>query len=90
MEINRYEVLRKFRDLEDDNHVYEVGDNYPRRGTLDEKRVEVLASADNKIGEPLIKLIPAVKAKKTTAKTKAATKTVAKKAEADEDGAATN
>lgn len=48
-------VVYKFVDLVDGNHIYEVGDNYPRDGYKPTKeRVEELKGSDNKIGKPLI------------------------------------
>ena len=50
-----YKVIYKFKDLQDDNHVYEVGDTFPREGyepTL--ARMRELASDKNAIGKPLI------------------------------------
>ena len=52
-----YRVIEAFVDLLDDNHLYQVGDTFPRPGkdvTL--SRINELASADNKLGMPLIKL----------------------------------
>lgn len=49
-----YRVIRKFRDLQDEDHVYREGDWYPRRGEVDEARAAELMGADNKIGVPLI------------------------------------
>ena len=52
-----YRVIEAFVDLLDDNHLYQVGDIFPRPGkdvTL--SRINELASADNKLGTPLIKL----------------------------------
>ena len=52
-----YRVIEAFVDLLDDNHLYQVGDTFPRPGkdvTL--SRINELASADNKLGTPLIKL----------------------------------
>lgn len=51
-----YRVIEAFVDLLDDNHLYQVGDTFPRPGkdvTL--SRINELASADNKLGMPLIK-----------------------------------
>lgn len=48
-------VVYKFADLVDGNHIYEVGDKYPRDGYKPTKeRVEELKGSDNKIGKPLI------------------------------------
>lgn len=51
----KYVVIKKFRDLQDNDHIYEVGKKYPRKGKLNKERVEELLSDKNKIGEPLIK-----------------------------------
>lgn len=51
----KYVVISRFRDLQDTNHVYEVGDFYPRSGRAKKNRVEELLSDKNKIGKPLIK-----------------------------------
>ena len=48
-------VIKKFTDLQDGNHVYNVGDTYPREGyTPSEERIAELASDKNKQGVPLI------------------------------------
>lgn len=53
--MRKFVVIKSFTDLEDNRHVYESGDFYPREGVeLDEARAEVLASGDNKLKEPLI------------------------------------
>lgn len=52
----KYEVIKRFVDLKDDNHVYNTGDEYPRKGlepTLE--RVKELSTKKNKQGVPLIK-----------------------------------
>lgn len=50
-----YEVIRKFKDLKDDEHIYEVGDVFPREGVeVSLSRIRELSGNDNKIGEPLI------------------------------------
>ncbi|PEN09674.1 hypothetical protein [Bacillus pseudomycoides] len=51
----KYEVLKDFTDLQDDNHVYHKGDHYPHKGRTKKERVEELSGNDNLIGEPLIK-----------------------------------
>lgn len=44
--------------MEDKNHIYEVGDAFPREGMeVSEERIKILVSKKNKIGEPLIKKI---------------------------------
>lgn len=50
-----YRVIVPFFDLSDNNHKYEVGDEYPRKGyETSAKRVVELASASNRRGIPLI------------------------------------
>lgn len=51
----KYTVIRKFKDLQDGNHIYEVGDKFPRKGRASKARIDELASDANKIGEPIIK-----------------------------------
>lgn len=54
-----YKVIERFADLQDYNHLYEVGDTYPREGMLPlPERVEELASNKNRLRIPLIKEIP--------------------------------
>ena len=63
-----YKVIERFMDLQDDNYIYEVGDDYPREGadpTLE--RIHELASNSNKIGKPLIEEV-AEKPKRTRKK----------------------
>lgn len=51
-----YKVIARFADLQDENHIYEIGDTYPRKGSKPSKeRIEELAGDTNKIGIPLIK-----------------------------------
>ena len=53
-----YKVICRFADLKDDNHVYEVGDIYPREGSDPSfDRIRELAGSENKIGQPLIEEI---------------------------------
>ncbi|MBQ9607861.1 MAG: hypothetical protein IJV15_00280 [Lachnospiraceae bacterium] len=58
-----YKVVYKFKDLEDNNHIYKVNDTYPREDAEkdgyipDKKRVKELMSKKNKIGEILIQPI---------------------------------
>lgn len=50
-------VIKKFTDLQDGNHVYNVGDTYPREGyTPSEERIAELASDKNNQGVPLIEV----------------------------------
>ena len=54
-----YKVVVKFADLMDRNHIYNLGDTYPREGyEPDDDRVEFLASGQNKLGIPVIEFIP--------------------------------
>lgn len=50
----KYKVIKKFRDLQDNDYIYNVGDKYPRKGRLNKERVEELMSNNNKMGIPLI------------------------------------
>lgn len=50
----KYKVIKAFTDLQDDNHVYRVGDKFPRSGRAKKERIEELSSSDNAIGEPVI------------------------------------
>ena len=56
-----YIVINKFKDLEDNDHIYQNGDEYPREGISIEdihlERIKTLASNQNKIGKVLIKEI---------------------------------
>ena len=56
-----YKVIHFFNDLQDFNHAYHVGDNYPRMGVkVSEARIEELASSKNKQGKPLIEKVKEV------------------------------
>ena len=49
-----YKVIKAFVDA-DDGHMYEAGDEFPRRGHVPEKnRVLELASTSNRLGYPVI------------------------------------
>ena len=51
-----YKVVVAFADLRDSNHIYNVGDIYPREGyKASIERCEELASSANLQGKPLIK-----------------------------------
>ena len=65
-----YKVIFEFLDLEDDMHLYKVGDVYPRNGkTATLERATELMGKKNKAGIPLIIEEDAVeKPKKSTAK----------------------
>lgn len=54
-----FKVIKRFVDLQDDNHVYDVGDRFPRRGIrVSPERLQELLSSDNRRGIPLIKEEP--------------------------------
>lgn len=54
-----YKVIRFFTDLKDDSRPYNVGDIFPRKGLdVTQKRLDELASSNNKQGRPLIEEIP--------------------------------
>lgn len=56
-----YTVLSEFADLQDGNHIYRVGDEYPRKGysPIDE-RVDELSTGKNLLHKPLIQMIAVV------------------------------
>ena len=57
-----YKVLKYFRDLQDDNFAYDVGDEYPRKGlSVLPSRINELASKNNRQGVPLIEEIAEIK-----------------------------
>ena len=52
-----YKVIHRFADLQDFNHLYNVGDAFPRIGMkVSQSRIDELASSKNKLKTPLIKL----------------------------------
>lgn len=64
-----YKVIKKFKDLEDNDHIYEVNDIYPREDIkledISQKRIKELTTKKNKIGEILIEEIKEKSAEKT-------------------------
>lgn len=49
-------VIHSFSDLQDNNHLYHVGDEYPRHGlNVSEQRIAELSGSYNRQGKPLIK-----------------------------------
>lgn len=59
-----YKVIKHFTDLQDNDHSYNVGDEYPRKGlNVLPSRVKELASNNNRRGEPLIEEVPDKKTK---------------------------
>ena len=52
-----YKVIHRFTDLQDFNHLYNVGDVFPRVGMkVPQSRIDELASGKNKLKTPLIEL----------------------------------
>ena len=63
-----YKVIKRFSDLQDNNHAYSVGDTFPHNGVeVDAERIAELASYKNRLGVPLIEEI-AEKPKRTRKK----------------------
>ena len=63
-----YKVIKRFRDLQDKNPAYSVGDTFPHNGVeVDAERIAELASDKNRLGVPLIEEI-AEKPKRTRKK----------------------
>lgn len=63
-----YRVIKAFRDLKDNNHVYYVGDTFPHNGVeVCAERIAELASDKNRRGIPLIEEV-AEKTKRTRKK----------------------
>ena len=52
----KYITLIYWTDLQDENHPYNPGDEYPRPGLKpSKKRITELSGKENRRGEPLIK-----------------------------------
>lgn len=52
-----YKVIHRFTDLQDFNHLYNVGDVFPRIGMkVSQSRIDELASSKNKLKTPLIEI----------------------------------
>ena len=50
-----YKAIIAFTDLQDANHIYHVGDTYPRDGLVpSQERIDELSGSANKVGCPLI------------------------------------
>lgn len=53
-----YKVIEYFEDLQDNSFAYNVGDKYPRKGLeVTDKRIEELATNQNRQKKPLIKKV---------------------------------
>lgn len=57
--MTKYEVLKTFKDLQDNEKLYEKGKTFPRPANkkIDEERILELSSNDNRQRKPLIKKI---------------------------------
>ena len=56
-----YRVIKYFRDLQDNNHAYHVGDEYPHGGmAVTEKRLLELSTDKNRRHMPLIEKVEIV------------------------------
>ncbi|WP_077621561.1 hypothetical protein [Sediminibacillus massiliensis] len=54
-----YQVIRDFHDKENERHLYEKGDPFPKEGKVSERRIKELSTANNDAKEPLIKEVEA-------------------------------
>ena len=53
-----YRALEHFRDLQDNGYSYDTGDIFPREGlTVDQARLDELASDKNRRHRPMIELL---------------------------------
>jgi len=53
-----YKVIERFKDLKDNNYIYNVGDKFPRKGKRVAKaRIAELSGSDNRRGRPVIEEI---------------------------------
>jgi hypothetical protein len=68
-----YEVIKFFTDLQDNEHPYNVGDIFPRKGLeVTEGRLAELSGSNNRQGQPLIKKVEKAPKKPATKKAKKA------------------
>lgn len=66
----KYRVLKYFTDLQDDEHPYNVGDTFPRKGkTVTADRIKELSGAQNKHGIALIEEVRGAKETETISDT---------------------
>ena len=53
-----YKVIVRFKDLQDNDHVYEVGDKFPHnKRRVSKNRLTELLSSENAIGTPVIEKV---------------------------------
>lgn len=70
-----YKVIKFFTDLQDHDHAYNVGDEFPRKGlVINAARIAELAGKYNKQGMPLIEEVKEAAPKKKKAVKKTAEK----------------
>jgi len=54
-----FTVLISFSDVQDNQHVYGVGDEYPRPGYVaSPERIKTLTGSSNTFGRPIIREVP--------------------------------
>ena len=71
-----YKVIKYFTDLQDNNHQYNVGDQFPRTGvTVTEARFAELAGKNNLQKTPLIQAVAVKEEPQEAPKKKRAKKT---------------
>lgn len=51
----KYEVVKSFRDVQDENHIYRAGDKFPRTGKAKKERIEELSTKNNSAKQVFIK-----------------------------------
>ena len=50
-----YKAIKSFRDLQDNNYRYHVGDIFPHKGAkVSDERIAELSTSSNRRGEPVI------------------------------------
>lgn len=60
-----YRVIRFFYDLTDSEHLYNVGDSFPRKGlAVSNARIKELLSGKNRLKTPVIEEVKVAKKKK--------------------------
>ena len=53
-----YKVIEYFTDLQDNNHEYNVGDTFPRKGlNVSDERLTELSTKENRQNKPLIERV---------------------------------
>lgn len=50
----KYKVVKPFHDLQDNNHIYQVGDAFPHKGTVNKERITELSTTKNSLKYALI------------------------------------